>query len=152
MTSYPFAFRAVFTWLSKVIEELVWFWFYCALWLASVFTLVLVLRQSSENRSISWLGSCAIFRWFKGSHVIGVNVFPCTLRRFLSKKRPDLLLLHYSFPSCARVESTPSQEVGSHRIYLSWRSNNRLSTKLGALSICQDWPASPFPSQWAFHF
>ena len=28
-----------------------WFWFYCALWLASVFTLVLVLRQSSENRS-----------------------------------------------------------------------------------------------------
>ena len=45
--------RAVFTWLSKVIEELVWFWFYYALWLASVFTLVLVLRQSSENRSIS---------------------------------------------------------------------------------------------------
>ena len=43
--------RAVFTWLSKVIEELVWFWFYYALWLASVFTLVLVLRQSSENRS-----------------------------------------------------------------------------------------------------
>ena len=30
--------RAVFTWLSKVIEELVWFWFYYALWLASVFT------------------------------------------------------------------------------------------------------------------
>ena len=29
----------------------VWFWFYYALWLASVFTLVLVLRQSSENRS-----------------------------------------------------------------------------------------------------
>ena len=28
-----------------------WFWFYYALWLASVFTLVLVLRQSSENRS-----------------------------------------------------------------------------------------------------
>ena len=28
------------------------FWFYYALWLASVFTLVLVLRQSSENRSI----------------------------------------------------------------------------------------------------
>ena len=45
-------YRAVFTWLSKVIEELVWFWFYYALWLASVFTLVLVLRQSSENRSI----------------------------------------------------------------------------------------------------
>ena len=43
--------RAVFTRLSKVIEELVWFWFYYALWLASVFTLVLVLRQSSENRS-----------------------------------------------------------------------------------------------------
>ena len=33
------------------MEELVWFWFYYALWLASVFTLVLVLRQSSENRS-----------------------------------------------------------------------------------------------------
>ena len=47
------SYRAVFTWLSKVIEELVWFWFYYALWLASVFTLVLVLRQSSENRSIS---------------------------------------------------------------------------------------------------
>ena len=31
---------------------MVWFWFYYALWLASVFTLVLVLRQSSENRSI----------------------------------------------------------------------------------------------------
>ena len=46
-----FHIRAVFTWLSKVIEELVWFWFYYALWLASVFTLVLVLRQSSENRS-----------------------------------------------------------------------------------------------------
>ena len=30
-----------------------WFWFYYALWFASVFTLVLVLRQSSENRSIS---------------------------------------------------------------------------------------------------
>ena len=44
-------YRAVFTWLSKVIEELVWFWFYYALWLASVFTLVLVLQQSSENRS-----------------------------------------------------------------------------------------------------
>ena len=29
-----------------------WFWFYYALRLASVFTLVLVLRQSSENRSI----------------------------------------------------------------------------------------------------
>ena len=29
-----------------------WFWFYYALWLASVLTLVLVLRQSSENRSI----------------------------------------------------------------------------------------------------
>ena len=29
-----------------------WFWFYYALWLASVFTLVLVLRQSSENRSM----------------------------------------------------------------------------------------------------
>ena len=28
-----------------------WFWFYYALWLASVFTLVLVLRQSSENCS-----------------------------------------------------------------------------------------------------
>ena len=28
-----------------------WFWFYYALLLASVFTLVLVLRQSSENRS-----------------------------------------------------------------------------------------------------
>ena len=28
-----------------------WIWFYYALWLASVFTLVLVLRQSSENRS-----------------------------------------------------------------------------------------------------
>ena len=44
-------YRAVFTWLSKVIEELVWFWFYYALWLVSVFTLVLVLRQSSENCS-----------------------------------------------------------------------------------------------------
>ena len=31
-----------------------WFWFYYALWLASVFTLVLVLRQSSENRSIQF--------------------------------------------------------------------------------------------------
>ena len=29
-----------------------WFWFYYVLWLASVFTLVLVLLQSSENRSI----------------------------------------------------------------------------------------------------
>ena len=28
-----------------------WFWIYYALWLASIFTLVLVLRQSSENRS-----------------------------------------------------------------------------------------------------
>ena len=28
-----------------------WFWFYYALWLVSVFTLVLVLRQASENRS-----------------------------------------------------------------------------------------------------
>ena len=36
-----------------------WFWFYYALWLASVFTLVLVLRQSSENRSISFFGYCS---------------------------------------------------------------------------------------------
>ena len=35
-----------------------WFWFYYALWLASVFTLVLVLRQSSENRSILVGFSC----------------------------------------------------------------------------------------------
>ena len=34
-----------------------WFWFYYALWLASVFTLVLVLRQSSENRSIRYTQS-----------------------------------------------------------------------------------------------
>ena len=34
-----------------------WFWFYYALWLASVFTLVLVLRQSSENRSITGISS-----------------------------------------------------------------------------------------------
>ena len=33
-----------------------WFWFYYALWLASVFSLVLVLRQSSENRSNWQLG------------------------------------------------------------------------------------------------
>ena len=33
-----YSFRAVFTWLSKVTEELVWFWFYYALWFASVFT------------------------------------------------------------------------------------------------------------------
>ena len=52
-------FRAVFTWLSKVIEELVWFWFYYALWLASVFTLVLVLQQSSENRSIDTSFCCS---------------------------------------------------------------------------------------------
>ena len=32
-----------------------WFWFYYALWLASVFTLALVLRQSSENRSITYI-------------------------------------------------------------------------------------------------
>ena len=30
-----------------------WFWFYYALGLAGVFTLVLVLRQSSENRSMA---------------------------------------------------------------------------------------------------
>ena len=54
--------RAVFTWLSKVIEELVWFWFYYALWLASVFTLVLVLRQSSENRS-NMTESCQYHYW-----------------------------------------------------------------------------------------
>ena len=48
--------RAVFSWLSKVIEELVWFWFYYGLWLASVFTLLLILRQSSENRSMVWPG------------------------------------------------------------------------------------------------
>ena len=53
-----FVFRAVLTWLSKVIEELVWFWFYYALWLASVFTLFLVLRQSSENRSRYHLKIC----------------------------------------------------------------------------------------------
>ena len=37
-----------------------WFWFYYALWLASVFTLVLVLRQSSENRSISKDNTCLL--------------------------------------------------------------------------------------------
>ena len=88
----------------------------------------------------------------KGPHVIGVNVFLCGLMRFLSNKRPDRSLLYYSLPSCACVESTPCQEVGFHRIYLFWRSNKRLSTKLRRLSICQDWPASPFPAQWEFHF
>ena len=59
-------YRAVFTWLSKVIEELVWFWFYYALWLASVFTLVLVLRQSSENRSriLNLEMSCMVCSYF----------------------------------------------------------------------------------------
>ena len=43
------------------------FWFYYALWLASVFTLVLVLRQSSENRSKQYhrkvlLSSCHLNR------------------------------------------------------------------------------------------
>ena len=32
--------RAVFTWLSKVIEELVWFWFYYALYFGFGFTTV----------------------------------------------------------------------------------------------------------------
>ena len=45
--------RAVFTWLSNWDWFWFWFWFYYVLWLASVFTLVLVLRQSSENRSIN---------------------------------------------------------------------------------------------------
>ena len=47
-----------------------WFWFYYALWLASVFTLVLVLRQSSENRSKI---SCNTFHVIKG---IGIVIYP----------------------------------------------------------------------------
>ena len=49
-----YAVRAVFTCLT-VERDWFWFWFwFCyALWLASVFNLVLVLRQSSENRSKS---------------------------------------------------------------------------------------------------
>ena len=53
-----------------------WFWFYYALWLASVFTLVLVLRQSSENRSM-W-----VVQWyyiFEGlvemCEVVGVGLY-----------------------------------------------------------------------------
>ena len=47
---FGFGFTTPFGWLVYVL----WFWFYYALWLASVFTLVLVLRQSSENRSNSF--------------------------------------------------------------------------------------------------
>ena len=70
-------YRAVFTWLSKVIEELVWFWFYYALWLASVFTLVLVLRQSSENRSNRCMLSFHLLilpHHFQSQHFPGMRV------------------------------------------------------------------------------
>ena len=47
----------ILIWIERFLLDcrkglvLVLVWFYYALWLASVFTLVLVLRQSSENRS-----------------------------------------------------------------------------------------------------
>ena len=65
-----------FTSLSKVIEELVWFWFYYALWLASVFTLVLVLRQSSENRSssIDFVLTCLVTRPLLANSACAVNL------------------------------------------------------------------------------
>ena len=47
-----FVYRAVFTWLSKGIQELVWFWFYYALWLATLFFLyknVVFLAQAEYS-------------------------------------------------------------------------------------------------------
>ena len=50
-----------------------WFWFYYALWLASIFTLVLVLRQSSENRSIKRMfifPCCYVYLYLKATNNI----------------------------------------------------------------------------------
>ena len=68
-TTRIFFDKGKYIWLSKVIEELVWFWFYYPLWLASVFTLVLVLRQSSENRSNSKKQNTCINRRLNSSVV-----------------------------------------------------------------------------------
>ena len=51
--SNSFKFHKNYENTGKILKFWFWFWFYYALWLASVFTLVLVLRQSSENRSIT---------------------------------------------------------------------------------------------------
>ena len=104
--------RAVFTWLSKVIEELVWFWFYYALWLASVFTLVLVLRQSSENRSIFFKNSC--------SFPVSSNWYLLILKT--SRRGPN-------YPSHLRFSSLIYQKrhLKSH-----WQQT----------TICNAWPSS----------
>ena len=48
-----------------------WFWFCYTLWLASVFTLVLVLRQSSENRSNRVNVPNETFKYFYSNDQIG---------------------------------------------------------------------------------
>ena len=73
-----------------------WFWFYYALWLASVFTLVLVLWQSSENRSISafLIGSnplansswSILIQWFTCQEVRLISGIFCFERRLLGQK------------------------------------------------------------------
>ena len=104
--------RAVFTWLSKVIEELVWFWFYYALWLASVFTLVLVLRQSSENRSIFFKNSC--------SFPVSSNWYLLILKT--SRRGPN-------YPSHLRFSSLIYQK-------------RHLKSHLQQTTICNAWPSS----------
>ena len=50
-----------------------WFWFYYALWLVSVFTLVLVLRQSSENHSN------IANSWWSGQLLFFAQMTSCTM-------------------------------------------------------------------------
>ena len=109
--SWYHLYRAVFTWLSKVIEELVWFWFYYALWLASVFTLVLVLRQSSENRSNRCMLSFHLLilpHHFQSQHFPGMRV-DLLISLCVSYLGVQPTISHA--PSSAKSEATPQHQM-----------------------------------------
>ena len=96
-----------------------WFWFYYALWLASVFTLVLVLRQSSENRSI------IPYRFAYSTSVIN-RKFPKLIRKVRSllslSASPNVKLFIKPFSEYSRTPLFQTRLIRSPR-YFEGRSN-----------------------------
>ena len=144
MSISQYVYRAVFTWLSKVIEELVWFWFYYALWLASVFTLFLVLRQSSENRFNTQLHEKHNAQYknkYINSHAAKQNWknkkncyrYHSSSQRSLSPFWFQLLTIFSSF-----IEGSSSEEIfitGNSLCSALWKSKSLLSHWLPATQI-----------------
>ena len=86
-----------------------WFWFYYALWLGSVFTLVLVLRQSSENRSM--------IKVFTHCHICPSFV------QFLASKQ--IITKTWSTLQCFPITHAPSKRLFlSLETWVLWTSIN----------------------------